>query len=62
MLMFIYTLHTQRRKFVESHICQNQADMGHPSFVREQAVRNADRWLRRSYRTPGLLFGLIVWF
>ena len=41
MLMVIYTLHTQGPRFVESHICQNRADMGHPSFVMEQAVRNA---------------------
>ena len=41
MLMFIYTLQTQGPRFVESHICQNRADMGHPSFVMEQAVRNA---------------------
>ena len=25
---------------VESHICQNRADMGHPCFVTDQAVRN----------------------
>ncbi len=41
MLMVIYTLHTQGPRFVESHICQNRADMGHPSSVMEQAVRNA---------------------
>jgi hypothetical protein len=41
MLMVIYTLHTQGPRFVESHICQNRADMGHPSSVTEQAVRNA---------------------
>jgi hypothetical protein len=35
MAMVIYTLYTQGPRFVESHICQNQADMGHPSFVRE---------------------------
>jgi hypothetical protein len=28
MLMVIYTLHTQGPRFVESHICQNRADMG----------------------------------
>jgi hypothetical protein len=33
MSMVIYTLYTQGRRFVESHICQNRADMGHPSFV-----------------------------
>jgi len=38
MLMVICTLHTQEPRFVESHICQNRADMGHPSFVTEQAV------------------------
>jgi hypothetical protein len=43
MLMVIYTLHTQGPRFVESHICQNRADMGHPSFVTQQAVRNALR-------------------
>jgi hypothetical protein len=41
MSMVIYTLYTQGPKFVESHICQNRADMGHPSFVTEQAVRNS---------------------
>ena len=25
---------------VESHICQNRADMGHPAFVADRAVRN----------------------
>jgi hypothetical protein len=39
MLMVICTMHTQGPRFVESHICQNQADMGHPSSVTEQAVR-----------------------
>jgi len=33
MSMVIYTLYTQGPKSVESHICQNRADMGHPSFV-----------------------------
>jgi hypothetical protein len=37
-MMVIYTLHTQGPSFVESHICQNRADMGHPSFVTQQAV------------------------
>ena len=41
MLMVIYTLQTQGPRFVESHICQNRADMGHPSFVTEHAVRYA---------------------
>ena len=41
MLMVIYTLNTQGPRFAESHICQNRADMGHPSFVTERAVRNA---------------------
>jgi hypothetical protein len=40
MSMVIYTLYIQGSKFVESHICQNRADMGHPSFVTDQAVRN----------------------
>ena len=40
MSMVIYTLYTQGPKFVESHICQNRADMGHPSFVTDRAVRN----------------------
>jgi hypothetical protein len=40
-MMFIYTLQTQGPRFVESYICQNRADMGHPSFVTKQAVRNA---------------------
>jgi hypothetical protein len=34
------SLYTHGSKFVESHICQNRADMGHPSFVTDQAVRN----------------------
>jgi hypothetical protein len=33
MSMIIYTLYTQGPKVVESHICQNRADMGHPSFA-----------------------------
>src|ERR1700755_1990301 len=41
MLMVICTLHTQEPRFVEPHICQNRADVGHPSFVTDQAVRNA---------------------
>ncbi len=40
MSMVSYTVRTQGAKFVESHICQNRADMGHPSFVTDQAVRN----------------------
>jgi len=31
--VIIYTLYSQRSRSVESHICQNRADMGHPSFV-----------------------------
>src|ERR1700760_1404021 len=41
MLLVICTLHTQEPRFVESHICQNRADVGHPSSVTDQAVRNA---------------------
>jgi hypothetical protein len=41
LIMVIYTSHTQGPRFVESHICQNRADMGHPSSVTEQAVKNA---------------------
>ena len=33
MSILIYALYTQGPRFVESHICQNRADMGHPSFV-----------------------------
>ncbi len=33
MSMVSYTLYTLGPKVVESHICQNRADMGHPSFV-----------------------------
>ncbi len=36
----IYTLHSQGLRFVESHICQNRADMGHPGFVADRAVRS----------------------
>jgi hypothetical protein len=36
MFMVIYTLYTQGLRFVESHICQNRADMGHPSFVKDR--------------------------
>ena len=32
----IYTLRRQGLRFVESHICQNRADMGHPSFVTDR--------------------------
>ncbi len=38
--MAIYALHSHRLRFVESHICQNRADMGHPRFVADRAVRN----------------------
>ena len=38
--MVIYTLSIQGPRFVESHICQNRADMGHPSFLTKQAVRD----------------------
>jgi hypothetical protein len=38
--MAIYALHSQGLKFVESHICQNRADMGHPGSVADRAVRN----------------------
>ena len=31
--MIIYTINSQRPRSAESHICQNRADMGHPSFV-----------------------------
>jgi hypothetical protein len=40
MSMVIYTLYTQGPKFVESHICQNRADMGHPSFVTDIDLSN----------------------
>ena len=55
--MVIYTLHTQGPRFVESHICQNRADMGHPSFVTQQAVRNADQTPSQSkgLNAPGLI-------
>src|SRR5271156_3952258 len=39
--MVSYILYTQGPRFVESHICQNRADMGHPSFVTDPAVRNS---------------------
>jgi hypothetical protein len=29
-MMVIYTVHTQGPRFVESHICQNRADIGAP--------------------------------
>jgi hypothetical protein len=35
-VMIIYTLYSQRSRSVDSHICQNRADMGHPSFVTPQ--------------------------
>jgi hypothetical protein len=48
--MMIYTLYSQRLRSVESHICQNRADMGHPSFVtgRERPVCEKSRlsWCR----------------
>ena len=37
--MAIYALHSQGLRLVESHICQNRADMGHPGFVADQALR-----------------------
>jgi hypothetical protein len=41
--MMICALYGQWSRSVESHICQNRADMGHPSFVtgRERSVRNS---------------------
>ncbi len=39
--MAIYALHSQGLGFVESHICQNRADMGHPGFVADRTVRNS---------------------
>jgi hypothetical protein len=36
MSMVIYILYAQGPRFVESHICQNRADMGHPSFVTDR--------------------------
>ena len=39
--MAIYALHSQGLRFVESHICQNRADMGHPGLVADRAVRNS---------------------
>jgi hypothetical protein len=55
--MVIYTLYTLGPRFVESHICQNRADMGHPSFVTDQAVRIASdiRGTRRWNGLPGLV-------
>jgi hypothetical protein len=47
--MVIYTLYTQGPRFVESHICQNRADMGHPSFVTDPAVRNSSVRFRRIF-------------
>jgi hypothetical protein len=48
--MVIYALYTQGPRSVESHICQNRADMGHPSFVtgRERPVCEKSRlsWCR----------------
>ena len=51
MSMVLYTLYTQGPRFVESHICQNRADMGHPSFVTHPAVRNSGFW-HATTRTP----------
>ncbi len=31
-MIVTYTLQTQGPNFVESHICQNRADMGHGGF------------------------------
>ncbi len=43
--MIFYTLHSRRLRSVESHICQNRADMGHPSLVtgRERQVCEKSR-------------------
>jgi hypothetical protein len=37
------TLHTQEPRFVESHICQNRADMGHPSVVTDSEAKAVKR-------------------
>src|ERR1700756_3296972 len=56
MSLVICTLHTQEPRFAESHICQNRADVGHPSFVTEQAVRNAaDRLFPSRFRAVRFL-------
>ena len=34
--MALDALHSQGLRLVESHICQNRADMGHPGFVAER--------------------------
>ncbi len=35
--MAIYALHSQGLRLVVPHICQKQADMGHPGFVADRA-------------------------
>ena len=52
LMMVIYNLHTQGPRFVESHICQNRADMGHPSFVTQEAVGLI--WVEHPSRTEPL--------
>ena len=37
-----YTLYLQGARFVESHICQKRADMGHPGFVSGTELLPAD--------------------
>src|SRR6202043_552927 len=60
MLMVICTLHTLEPRFVESHICQNRADVGHPSFVTEQALRNAGLIVLRSVHPEARPVGSVI--
>src|SRR5271170_639945 len=46
-------LHTQGPRFVESHICQNRADMGHPSFVTDRDLTTGPSLSQGSVRNAG---------
>jgi hypothetical protein len=41
--MIICTMHNQWSGSAESHICQNRADMGHPSFVTDTERRLCEK-------------------
>ncbi len=48
--MAIDTLHSQGLRFVESHICQNRADMGHPGFVADRAPEKSRLMMKQAQR------------
>src|ERR1700735_1336164 len=51
-----------RSSAVESHICQNRADMGHPSFVtRPNAIAVVGLWTRLVQAACGRTYGAAAW-